>query len=147
MSQYKLSEVNRNLVILHLTVIVWGFTGILGALISTPAIPLVWYRVLIAFITLFLIMGMRGCIKNSKINKLEKEKTKLEASVDSLNNLVMGPEQKKTIEWSYGIDVYNLVNDEISKLDRTDQMKSFQQGIIIKNRTILTDSLTRLKNK
>ena len=26
---------------------------------------------LIAFITLFLIMGMRGCIKNSKINKLE----------------------------------------------------------------------------
>ena len=52
MSQYKLSEVNRNLVILHLTVVVWGFTGILGALISTPAIPLVWYRVLIAFITL-----------------------------------------------------------------------------------------------
>jgi outer membrane murein-binding lipoprotein Lpp len=102
---------------------------------------------LTAFIVLFLIMMVRGCIKNSKINKLEKEKTKLEASVDSLNNLVMGPEQKKTIEWSYGIDVYNLVNDEISKLDRTDQMKSFQQGIIIKNRTILTDSLTRLKNK
>ena len=59
----------------------------------------------------------------------------------------MGPSQKKTIEWSYGVSVYNIVNDEISKLDRTDQMKSFQQGIIIKNRTILTDSLARLKNK
>ena len=52
MSQHKLSALNRNLLILHLTVVVWGFTGILGALISTPAIPLVWYRVLIAFITL-----------------------------------------------------------------------------------------------
>lgn len=101
---------------------------------------------LTAFIVLFLIMMMRGCSKNGKISRLEKEKTKLEASVDSLNNLVMGPEQKKMIEWSYGVDLFNLVNDEIIKLDRTDQMKSFQQEIIIKNRTILTDSLTRLKN-
>lgn len=43
---------SRNLIILHLTVFVWGFTGILGALISIPAVQLVWYRVLIAFITL-----------------------------------------------------------------------------------------------
>jgi hypothetical protein len=102
---------------------------------------------LIAFILLYVIMGVRGCVKNSRINKLEKENAKLEASVDSLNNLVMSPEQKKTVEWSYGIDVYNLVNDEISKLDRTSQMKSLQQDIIIKNRTILTDSLATLKNK
>lgn len=45
---------NRNLAVLHLTVLVWGFTGILGALISVSATHLVWYRVLIAFITLFL---------------------------------------------------------------------------------------------
>ncbi len=44
----------RNLTILHLTVFVWGFTGILGALISIPATQLVWYRVLIAFITLLI---------------------------------------------------------------------------------------------
>ncbi len=43
-----------NLLILHLTVLVWGFTGILGALISVNEIYLVWYRVLIAFITLWL---------------------------------------------------------------------------------------------
>ncbi|MGB4399589.1 MAG: DMT family transporter [Daejeonella sp.] len=47
------TAVNKNLIILHLTVFVWGFTGILGALISIPATQLVWYRVLIAFITLF----------------------------------------------------------------------------------------------
>lgn len=43
----------RNLIILHLTVFVWGFTGILGALISISAIPLVWYRVLIAALSLY----------------------------------------------------------------------------------------------
>lgn len=46
--------VNRNLLVLHLTVIVWGFTGILGNLISIGAIDLVWYRVLIAAGSLFL---------------------------------------------------------------------------------------------
>jgi len=46
--------INKNLVILHFTVFIWGFTGILGALISISAVSLVWYRVLIAAITLFL---------------------------------------------------------------------------------------------
>ncbi|WP_257957515.1 DMT family transporter [Parapedobacter tibetensis] len=46
------SMVSRNLFILHLTVIVWGFTGILGNLISISATHLVWYRVLIAFMSL-----------------------------------------------------------------------------------------------
>lgn len=49
----KTTALHRNLLILHLTVFVWGFTGILGALISIPATQLVWYRVLIAFVTLF----------------------------------------------------------------------------------------------
>jgi drug/metabolite transporter (DMT)-like permease len=50
----KKPALTRNLLILHLTVFVWGFTGILGALIAVSATYLVWYRVLIAFITLFL---------------------------------------------------------------------------------------------
>jgi drug/metabolite transporter (DMT)-like permease len=45
---------NKNLLILHFTVFIWGFTGILGALISIPAVSLVWYRVLIASLSLFL---------------------------------------------------------------------------------------------
>ncbi|WP_317193166.1 DMT family transporter [Pedobacter endophyticus] len=43
----------KNLLILHLTVLVWGFTGVLGKVISIDAVPLVWYRVLIATVTLF----------------------------------------------------------------------------------------------
>ncbi len=45
---------NKNLYILHLTVLIWGFTGILGALISIDAVQMVWYRVLIATISLSL---------------------------------------------------------------------------------------------
>lgn len=49
-----LSELEKNLLILHGTVFIWGFTGILGALISVSAFYLVWYRLLIAFVSLFL---------------------------------------------------------------------------------------------
>jgi drug/metabolite transporter (DMT)-like permease len=47
------TSVNKNLLILHFTVIIWGFTGILGNLISISAVQMVWYRVLIASVTLF----------------------------------------------------------------------------------------------
>lgn len=42
---------------LHFIVFIWGFTAVLGALISLEAIPLVWYRMLLAagFVFLFLI--------------------------------------------------------------------------------------------
>ena len=46
--------INKNLIILHFTVFIWGFTGILGALITVSAVSLVWYRVLIASVSLFL---------------------------------------------------------------------------------------------
>ena len=45
---------NKNLLLLHFTVIIWGFTGTLGRLISIAAVPLVWYRVLIASLSLFI---------------------------------------------------------------------------------------------
>ncbi|WEA01028.1 DMT family transporter [Mucilaginibacter sp. SJ] len=54
MAQNTPSTLNKNLIILHFTVFVWGFTGILGALITISAVQLVWYRVFIAFISLFL---------------------------------------------------------------------------------------------
>jgi len=48
------ASTNKNLLILHFTVFVWGFTGILGSVISVDAVQLVWYRVLIASISLFI---------------------------------------------------------------------------------------------
>ncbi|WP_428742787.1 DMT family transporter [Tenacibaculum sp.] len=40
----------KNYLHLHLIVFIWGFTAILGALISIDAVPLVWYRMLLAVI-------------------------------------------------------------------------------------------------
>ncbi|MCL7989033.1 DMT family transporter [Sphingobacterium sp. lm-10] len=48
------SGASRNVLILHLTVLIWGFTGVLGELISVSALHLVWYRVLIASIALWI---------------------------------------------------------------------------------------------
>ncbi len=47
-----MKPVQKNLLILHLTVFVWGFTGVLGKVISIEAVPMVWYRVLIASVAL-----------------------------------------------------------------------------------------------
>ena len=57
----------KNLLILHLTVFVWGFTGVLGKVISIDAVPMVWYRVLIATSTLFAWFLLTK--KNIKITK------------------------------------------------------------------------------
>lgn len=44
----------KNYLHLHFLVLIWGFTAILGALISIDAIPLVWYRMLFAVILVFI---------------------------------------------------------------------------------------------
>lgn len=52
----------KNYLLLHFIVFIWGFTAILGALISVDAIPLVWYRMLIAvgFIAIYFIVRKRS---------------------------------------------------------------------------------------
>lgn len=50
----------KNQLHLHFIVFIWGFTAILGALISIEAMPLVWFRVLLASTTLFVFLKVRG---------------------------------------------------------------------------------------
>ena len=57
----------QNYLHLHFIIIIWGFTAVLGALISIDAIPLVWYRMLIA--TVFLILFMLIRRKSFRISK------------------------------------------------------------------------------
>jgi len=52
----KLSTKTYYYLILHLTVIIWGFTGILGKLINMPSSSIVLDRMLIAFITLLIVV-------------------------------------------------------------------------------------------
>jgi len=44
---------------LHLIVFIWGFTAILGKLLTIDAIPLVWYRMLLASIIIFVYVKFK----------------------------------------------------------------------------------------
>jgi len=44
---------------LHVVVLILGFTAILGKLISLPAYELVWYRMMIAVMALLVILAFR----------------------------------------------------------------------------------------
>ena len=48
------------LIKLHLAVFLWGFTGVLGRLISLNEGLLVWYRILITVVSLYILMRVRG---------------------------------------------------------------------------------------
>jgi len=56
--------------ILHLMVIILGFTGILGELISIKSIDLVFYRMLFSFISLFIFLSFRKEIFNISKRKI-----------------------------------------------------------------------------
>ncbi len=45
---------------LHFIVFIWGFTAVLGALISLEAIPLVWFRMLLATAFVFIFLKIRN---------------------------------------------------------------------------------------
>ncbi len=49
----------KNQLHLHFIVFIWGFTAVLGALISIDAMPLVWFRVFLASFILFLFLKIR----------------------------------------------------------------------------------------
>ena len=45
---------------MHFIVLIWGFTAVLGALISLEAIPLVWFRMSLAALVVLCYMWIRG---------------------------------------------------------------------------------------
>jgi len=56
----------KNYLHLHFIVFIWGFTAVLGKLISIDALPLVWYRMLIAAaVVLIFIVIKRNSLKVS----------------------------------------------------------------------------------
>ena len=44
-----MSEKTRSLLLLHLIVFLWGWTAVLGKIITLPALQMIWVRVIIAF--------------------------------------------------------------------------------------------------
>ncbi len=62
---YQILRKNK-LISLHIMVIFLGFTGVLGKLITLETPYLVWYRMLIAFIALFIFLFIKKQIKTIK---------------------------------------------------------------------------------
>jgi drug/metabolite transporter (DMT)-like permease len=55
-----MSSYYKSLGLLHFVVLIFGFTGILGELISIGSTQLVWLRMLIAFFSMTIWLGFRG---------------------------------------------------------------------------------------
>jgi drug/metabolite transporter (DMT)-like permease len=49
----------KSYALLHLIVFIWGFTAILGALISLDALPLVWWRMSLAVVFIFIYIKIK----------------------------------------------------------------------------------------
>lgn len=49
---------NRTLVILHIAVLLAGWTGLFGRLISLGGLPLVWYRMMVSVVVLALLIPL-----------------------------------------------------------------------------------------
>jgi drug/metabolite transporter (DMT)-like permease len=54
-----LSDNSKSYLHLHLIVFIWGFTAILGRLITLDALPLVWFRMLFAVVFIFVYIRIK----------------------------------------------------------------------------------------
>ena len=59
-----MSERIKNLILMHFVVLIFGFTGILGKLITIEAVPLVFWRTAIGAATIYLWLKLRNKVTN-----------------------------------------------------------------------------------
>lgn len=67
-----MNKISRAYFQLHIAIFLWGFTAILGDLISLSAITLVWWRVVITSISLLFIIDVMGLFKRLSPNVIWK---------------------------------------------------------------------------
>jgi drug/metabolite transporter (DMT)-like permease len=65
-----MAPANKALLQIHLCVVVWGFTAILGKLITLPAFALVWWRMLLVVAALCLLPAFWRGIRNLDLRTL-----------------------------------------------------------------------------
>ena len=76
---------NNQYLQLHIIVFIWGFTAIIGKLISLDAVTLVWYRIFFTVISIFAFMKLVKIdykLKKGKnyVSKIENDKVGQAAS-------------------------------------------------------------------
>lgn len=96
---------------------------------------------------LLLIMLVQTCTKNSKIKRLTKENVKMEIIVDSVSKLVPTDNNLKLNDYKSQYRAYDKINNEMTKLDRQEQMKKFQNEIIIPAKVDLENKIKGLESR
>ena len=96
---------------------------------------------------LLIVMFMQTCSKNSKIKRLTKDNVKIEAQKDSLTSLVPTEDNVKLNDYKSQYGVYDRINNEMSKLNRQEQMMLFQNEIILPAKIDLENKIKALENK
>jgi outer membrane murein-binding lipoprotein Lpp len=96
---------------------------------------------------LLVVMFMQTCSKNSKIKRLTKDNVKIEAQMDSLTSLVPTEDNLKLNDYKSQYRVYDRINNEMSKLNRQEQMMTFQNQIILPSKIDLENKIKALENK
>jgi hypothetical protein len=96
---------------------------------------------LYAFIFMCLLLFMRTCSKNRRIHRLENANIVLNNRIDSLTALIPSEENTKLLIWKAEYGVYNKLNNEMSKLNRQEQLMQFQNSFIIPQLEDLNDKI------
>jgi drug/metabolite transporter (DMT)-like permease len=119
------------LIKLHLAVFLWGFTGVLGRLIQLNEVLLVWYRLLITIITLFLLFS------NQKT--FEKINSRVIIQLMGIGVLI-------AIHWVffYGSIKYANVSISLICLSTISFFTAFLEPIIVKRNISLIEVLLSL---
>jgi hypothetical protein len=86
---------------------------------------------LYAFIFMCLLLFVRTCSKNRRIHKLENTNIVLSKRIDSLTSLIPSEENTNLLILKTEYGVYNKLNNEMSKLNRQEQLMQFQNTFII----------------
>lgn len=116
-----LNPVSKSYLYIHLAVFLWGFTAILGRLITLEEFPLVWWRMLIVSIGLFTLPVVRNNLK-----KLTKKAT---LQLSFIGILV-------AIHWVcfYGAIKYGNVSIALSTLATTAFLTSIIEPLIFRTK-------------
>jgi hypothetical protein len=102
---------------------------------------------LVSFVVIFLVFFVTTCNKNRKIKRITKENVKISTERDSILNLVPLPEKLILLKLKSEFEIYNKLNNEMSKLDRQKQMMDFQTQYIISPKEKLEIRIKELENK
>jgi len=123
--------VNKAYIQLHTAIFLWGFTGILGRLISLQEFPLVWWRILITVTVLGLFLKVR--------RELESPPTKELGRIIFVGALI-------SIHWItfYGSIKYSNVSIALSCLASTALFTAIIHPIMERTRPVLLELMLGL---